>query len=88
MLSGRSTYAGRCPNDPHANAAPILNFWIHEMYLMRMSAMQFMKKLIYGSRLRNDRVTSPSRKPNLLITARFSITLSSIMNIQSSKLTW
>ena len=41
---------------------------------------------IHG-RLLNDNVTSPSLKPNLLISARFSITLSSIRNIQSSKFT-
>src|SRR5690606_26547131 len=34
-----------------------------------------------------DRVTSPSRMPNFLISDRLSITLSSIRNIQSSKST-
>ena len=40
-----------------------------------------------GYFLVKDKVTSPSRMPNLLITALFSITRSSIRNIQSSNCT-
>ncbi len=37
-----------------------------------------------GQRFRKDRVTSPTRKPNLDIVVRFSIVRSSIRYIQSS----
>jgi hypothetical protein len=41
----------------------------------------------HEERLRNDRVTSPSRNPNLLISETLIITSSSIRYIQSSKST-
>ena len=42
---------------------------------------------VHGARRVNDSVTSPSVKPNLLITERLSMTRSSTRNIQSSKST-
>ena len=76
--------ARRGTDDPHPPAGPIVDRRVErtEQALQHAGA-----KAHCGVRLTKLSVTSPSRNPNLLISERLSMTLSSIRNIQSSKST-